>query len=209
MPDWMRMARKPCSRWSRTESNSSGRSAPLACPYVSAPVRLRPPSSWYSGMPAARALMSHSAVSTAAIDAIVTGPRRQYAPRYRNCHMSSMRCASLPDEQRHDVLGQIGDDRELATVERGVAEPDEPVVGGEAQGDEVAAGARDEHLGGRDEHGSEPFEIGDAGGERVEQGRGEVRGERRQDGGGPGRRVEGRASASGPDASSVGPNRTR
>ena len=41
------------------------------------PVRLRPPSSWYSGMFAILALMSHSAVSTAAIALMVTGPRRQ------------------------------------------------------------------------------------------------------------------------------------
>ncbi len=45
------------------------------------PVRDAPPSSWYSGIPAALALMSHSATSTAAIAAIVTGPRRQYADR--------------------------------------------------------------------------------------------------------------------------------
>ena len=33
---------------------------------------------------------------TAAIAAIVTGPRRQYAPLYRYCHMSSMRLGSRP-----------------------------------------------------------------------------------------------------------------
>ncbi len=55
---------------------------PEAWPYASAPrARLAPPSSWYSGMPAVLALMSHRATSTAAIAAIVTGPRRQYAPR--------------------------------------------------------------------------------------------------------------------------------
>ena len=42
------------------------------------------------------ALMSHSAVSTAAIAAIVIGPRRQYAPRYRYCQVSSIWCASRP-----------------------------------------------------------------------------------------------------------------
>ena len=40
--------------------------------------------------------MSHSAMSTAAIAAIVTGPRRQYEDRYRNCQVSSIRCGSLP-----------------------------------------------------------------------------------------------------------------
>ena len=32
----------------------------------------------------------------AAIEVIVTGPRRQYGPRYRYCHMSSMRAGSRP-----------------------------------------------------------------------------------------------------------------
>src|SRR5215469_17140352 len=35
-------------------------------------------------------------MSTAAIAAIVTGPRRQYALRYRNCQVSSIRAGSLP-----------------------------------------------------------------------------------------------------------------
>ena len=52
-------------------------SCPFAWPYTITPVRLRPPSSWYSGMFAALALMSHKAVSTAAMALIVTGPRRQ------------------------------------------------------------------------------------------------------------------------------------
>jgi hypothetical protein len=78
------------------ESKISGRSRPEACPYASSPVRLAPPSSWYSGMPAFCALMSHSATSTAEIAVIVTGPRRQYAPRYRNCQVSSIACASRP-----------------------------------------------------------------------------------------------------------------
>ena len=75
------MERKPCSWCLRIESNSSGRSRPLACPYAMIPVRLAPPSSWYSGSPATFALMSHRATSTAAIAAMVTGPRRQYAER--------------------------------------------------------------------------------------------------------------------------------
>ena len=56
-------------------------SRPLACPYTSTSSRERPPSSWYSGRPATLAFRSHSAVSTAAIALMVTGPRRQYAPR--------------------------------------------------------------------------------------------------------------------------------
>ncbi|GAB2941789.1 hypothetical protein GCM10027203_49980 [Nonomuraea fastidiosa] len=35
-------------------------------------------------------------MSTAAMAAIVTGPRRQYAPRYSDCQVSSMRCGSVP-----------------------------------------------------------------------------------------------------------------
>lgn len=71
-------------------------SRPLAWPYVPIRSRLAPPSSWYSGSPAAFALMSHSATSTAAMAAIVTGPRRQYAPRYSDCQVSSTRCGSSP-----------------------------------------------------------------------------------------------------------------
>ena len=89
-------------------------------------------------MPATLALMSQRAMSTAAIAAIVTGPRRQYDDRYRNCQVSSMRLASRPIEQRDDVLGQVGDDRELTAVEGGVAEPGDAVVGGELERDEVA-----------------------------------------------------------------------
>ena len=51
--------------------------APLAWAYPIAPSRHRPPRSWYSGSPAALALMSHSAMSTAAMADMVTGPRRQ------------------------------------------------------------------------------------------------------------------------------------
>jgi len=69
---------------------------PDACPYAINPVREAPPSSWYTGIPATLPLMSQSAMSTAAIAAIVTGPRRQYDDRYRNCQASSMRLASRP-----------------------------------------------------------------------------------------------------------------
>jgi hypothetical protein len=72
-----RIARKPCSWYERMLSNSSGRLVPDACPYASSPVRDAPPSSWYTGIPAALPLRSHSAMSTAAIAVIVTGPRRQ------------------------------------------------------------------------------------------------------------------------------------
>src|SRR6478609_6007374 len=35
-------------------------------------------------------------MSTAAMAAMVTGPRRQYEDRYRNCQVSSIRCGSFP-----------------------------------------------------------------------------------------------------------------
>src|SRR5450759_1099702 len=47
------------------------------------------------------------------------------------------------DQQRRDVVAQVGGDGELATVERGVAEPDYAVARRELQGDEVAPGAGD------------------------------------------------------------------
>ena len=40
-----------------------------------------------------------------------------------------MRCGVAADQQRRDVLAQVGGDRELAAVERGVAEPGDAVVG--------------------------------------------------------------------------------
>jgi hypothetical protein len=50
---------------------------PLAWPYTSTLSRERPPSSWYTGTPSALPLMSQSAVSTAAMAVIITGPPRQ------------------------------------------------------------------------------------------------------------------------------------
>jgi hypothetical protein len=60
------------------------------------PSRLLPPSNSYSGNCATLPLRSHNAVSTAAIALIVTGPRRQYAPRYKYCQVSSIRAGSRP-----------------------------------------------------------------------------------------------------------------
>ena len=83
--------------------------------------------------------MSHSAMSTAEIAAMVTGPRRQYGPRYRYCQVSSMLFASRPSSSGSDVVAQVGGDRELAPVEGRVPEPDDAVARRELQGDEVAA----------------------------------------------------------------------
>ena len=63
------------------------------------PVGTLRPSRLYTGVFSALPLMSHSAMSTAAIAVIVTGPRRQYAPRYRYCQMSSICDGSRPMRQ--------------------------------------------------------------------------------------------------------------
>ncbi|VEH36065.1 Uncharacterised protein [Cellulomonas fimi] len=54
------------------------------------------------------------------------------------------------DQQRDDVVAQVRHDGELTPVERGVAETDDAVLGRDAQRDEVAVRAADEHLGGPD-----------------------------------------------------------
>jgi hypothetical protein len=51
--------------------------APLAWPYTVTPSRALPPSRLYTGVSRLLPLMSHSAMSTAPIAVIVTGPRRQ------------------------------------------------------------------------------------------------------------------------------------
>ena len=56
------------------------------------------------------------------------------------------------EQQRHDVIGEVRHDGEFASVERRVPEPDEPVVRGQAQGDEVAVGTRDDDFGAIDLH---------------------------------------------------------
>ncbi len=56
------------------------------------------------------------------------------------------------DEQRGDVVAQVGGDGQFAAVEGGDPEAGEPVVGGDAERDEVAAGAGDEGVGGGDLH---------------------------------------------------------
>ena len=43
------------------------------------------------------------------------------------------------DQQRHDVLAQVGGDRQLAPVEGRVAEPGDAVIGRQLERDEVAA----------------------------------------------------------------------
>src|SRR5206468_11561022 len=51
-----------------------------------------------------------------------------------------------PDEQRDDVLLEVARHRQLAAVQRRVAEAVEPVLGRQLERDEVAARAADDHL---------------------------------------------------------------
>src|SRR5262245_43520116 len=90
--------------------------------------------------------MSQSAMSTAAIAVIVTGPRRQYAlVEVLPGVLDAARVAA--DQQRDDVLLQVARDRQLATVQRRVADPVQPVLGDELQRDEVAARRADDDAG--------------------------------------------------------------
>jgi hypothetical protein len=54
------------------------------------------------------------------------------------------------DQAGDDVVGQIGLDRQLAAVQRGVADAVHAFVGDDLQGDEVAPRTRDDGLGGDD-----------------------------------------------------------
>src|SRR5665647_2625745 len=56
------------------------------------------------------------------------------------------------EQQRSDVIAQVGGDRELAPVEGRVPEPDDAIAGRELQGDEVATGTRDNHVDALDPH---------------------------------------------------------
>jgi hypothetical protein len=61
--------------------------------------------------------------------------------------MSSIWWASRPIRQGDHVIPQIGDDRQLAPVQGGVADAVDAVLGGDLQGDEVAPRAGDDDLG--------------------------------------------------------------
>jgi hypothetical protein len=69
------------------------------------------------------------------------------------------------DQQRHQMVAQVGRHGELAPVQRGIAQSDEAVVGGQPERDEVPSGAGDEDLGRRDVHGALSYQIG--GGDRT------------------------------------------
>jgi len=49
-----------------------------------------------------------------------------------------------PDEAGNDVVAEIGGDRKLAPVERGIAEPVKPLLGHDLERDEVAPGTADD-----------------------------------------------------------------
>ena len=90
--------------------------------------------------------MSHSAMSTDAIAAIVTGPRRQYARAVEELPGVLDLGGVRADQQRNDMLGEVRDDGELAAVERRVAQAGVALVGRELQRDEVAVGTRDDDF---------------------------------------------------------------
>jgi hypothetical protein len=56
----------------------------------------------------------------------------------------------LPDQQRHQVVPQVGRHGQLPAVQRGVPEAGDPVGRGDPQRDEVPARTRDKHLGALD-----------------------------------------------------------
>jgi hypothetical protein len=60
------------------------------------------------------------------------------------------------EEERYDVVVQVGTHGQLTAVERGVAEAGDAVLGGDAQGDEVPSRTGDDDLGGHDLHGGSP-----------------------------------------------------
>ncbi len=64
------------------------------------------------------------------------------------------------DQQRCDMVAQIARDGEFTAVESGVPDSGETVVGGDAQGDEVASGAGHEGFGRADLHGAELLWVG-------------------------------------------------
>jgi hypothetical protein len=57
-------------------------------------------------------------------------------------------------QHRDDVVGQVGGDGQLPAVEGGVADPGDPLVRHDLEGDEVAPGAGDDHFRVRDLHGA-------------------------------------------------------
>ena len=88
--------------------------------------------------------MSQSAVSTAAIAAIVTGPAPPVGALVEVLPgvLDPPRVAA--DQQGDDVLGEVARHRELAAVEGRVAEAVDAVFGDQLQRDEIAGRAADD-----------------------------------------------------------------
>ena len=114
------------------------------------------PAGYTPGVFSAFPLMSQSATSTAAMAHIVTGPRRQYAPRYRYCQMSSDLKRIAPDEAGNNVLGKIADDGKLAPVQRPVSEAIDAFVGFYLQSYEVPPRRTNDYGGIGDLHSDGP-----------------------------------------------------
>lgn len=54
------------------------------------------------------------------------------------------------DQQRRDVISQIRRHRQFASVDRSIAPPDDPIIGGDLEGHVVAARAGKQNLGASD-----------------------------------------------------------
>ena len=93
-------------------------------------------------------------MSTAAIAAIVTGPRRQYEDAVQELPGVLDPVRVLADQQLRDVLLQVRGDGQLAAVQGGVTDAGHAVLRGDPQGHEVPGGAGHEDFSGNDFHGS-------------------------------------------------------
>jgi len=65
-------------------------------------------------------------------------------------------CCIAPEQHRHDVVFEVRDHGEFATVERCIAEPADPLVGDDLERDEIAPGTRDDDARALDLHGFLP-----------------------------------------------------
>src|ERR1019366_10332248 len=63
------------------------------------------------------------------------------------------------DQQRRDVVSQVGGDGKLAAVERAVSQADDAVAGRELEGDEVATGAGADDVDLLDPHRGSPAAL--------------------------------------------------
>ncbi len=96
--------------------------------------------------------MSHSATSTAAMAAMVTGPRRQYGAAIEILPDILGVEGIAPDDARNHVIGEIACHREFAAVQGAIAEAVDPLVRLDFERDEVSPRRSDVHVRVRDLH---------------------------------------------------------